>query len=170
MKKNIGLFLFLSVVWIGFSTGRVVHAEDWKGVPEESVLSLGGLAGLGIIDELSGFTMLGTLSKKIVNHGFAPDITNSVSVEVEFGPVLLAVGTALAYSFHLRWDFEKDKDWTLYALGGVGGNVLNVTSRNRGEVYPRFGIGAFYKMSGPLNARVELSHELIGVGINVPFY
>ncbi|MEO5970563.1 MAG: hypothetical protein ABIQ95_11600 [Bdellovibrionia bacterium] len=166
MKKSIKLFLFISVVCAEFSVGSVVHAEDWKGAPEESVLSLGAMAGLGVIDATSGFTIFGTLSKKIVNHGFVPDITNSVSVEGGFGPVILSSGTATAYSIHLRWDFEKDKDWTLFAMGGLGGNVLN----GRGEFFPRFGIGAFYKMSGPLNARFEISHEAIAAGINVPFY
>jgi hypothetical protein len=169
MKKSIGI-LYLGIMAFGFSTTSVVYAEDWKGVSEESVLSLGGMAGLAVIDATSGFTVLGTVSKKIVTHGFVPDITNSVSVEGAVGPVFLSVGTAVAYSIHLRWDFEKDKDWTLYALGGLGGNVLTASGSSRGEAFPRFGIGAFYKMSGPLNARVELSHELIAVGINVPFY
>ncbi len=172
MKKNIGLLLFLGAICFGFSAGRIGHAEDWKGTPEESVLSLGGMTGLGLIDETSGFTIFGTISKKIVNHGFVPEITNSVSVEGAFGPVLLSgESTALAYSVHLRWDFEKDKDWTLYALGGLGGNARwRVPGVSRSELYPRFGIGAFYKMSGPLNARVEFSHESISAGINVPFY
>ena len=167
MKNRIELVLFLSVIWIGFSANRVVYAEDWKGKPEESVLSLGALTGVGLVDQGSGLALFGTISKKIINHGFISEITDSVSVEGALGPVLLSGGTAMVYSVHLRWDFEKDQNWTLYALGGVGGNVL--TGRSS-EFYPRFGIGAFYKMAGPLNGRVELSHEAILVGLNVPFY
>jgi len=166
MKEHVGLFLFLSTVCVSIATGSVAQAEDWKGAPEESVLSIGGLAGVGLSGQSSAFTVLGTASKKIVNHGFVPDITNSVSVEGIFGPAFWSGGTALAYGLHLRWDFEKDKNWTLYAVGGLGGNALS----GRGELFPRFGVGAFYKMSGPLNARFELSHELIAVGVNVPFY
>jgi hypothetical protein len=98
-----------------------------------------------------------------------PDITDSVSIEGVIGPVFGA-GNAVTYSAHLRWDFEKDKRWTLYAIGGVGGTFHSVGGLTVSELYPRFGVGAFYKMTGPLNARVEISHETIIAGINVPFY
>ena len=166
MKNKNGLLFFLCVIWMSFVAGRFVYAEDWKGKPEDSVLSLGALTGVGLVDQGSGLALFGTVSKKIVNHGFIPEITDSVSVECALGPVFLSVGSAMIYSVHLRWDFEKDQNWTLYALGGLGGNVLS----GRSELYPRFGIGAFYKMSGPLNGRVELSHEAILLGLNVPFY
>ncbi|MFZ9595995.1 MAG: hypothetical protein ACO3A2_07955, partial [Bdellovibrionia bacterium] len=142
-------------------------ADDWKGSPEESVLSVGGLAGLGMVNSTTGLAVLGTVSKKILPQGFISEITNSASVEAQVGPVLGGLGgAAWIYSLHLRWDFEKDKNWTLYALGGLGGVTQGILS----SVTPRFGVGAFWKMSGPLNIRAELSHNLIAVGVNLPFY
>src|SRR6476620_9165319 len=73
-------------------------AEDWKGTPDESSFSFGGLAGLGIIDTSAGFALLGTASQKIVRHGFIPDIANSVSVEVAAGPVFMSGSTPFNFS------------------------------------------------------------------------
>src|SRR3569832_1626005 len=83
-----------------------VQTADWKGPPSPGEATFGGVIGMGIIDNSSGFALIGTLSKKIVKNGFVPDITNSVSVEGQLGPVFLSPGTAWFYSAHLRWDFE----------------------------------------------------------------
>lgn len=146
-----------------------VNADDWKGAPAAGDGGFGGLVGMGLIDSSTGFALIGSASKKILHSGFVPDITNSVSMEGQLGPVFLPRSTAWHYSAHLRWDFEKDVNWTFYALGGVGGNVLSVSSSSRVEVFPRFGVGAFWKMSPLINWRAEVSHELIALGVYIPF-
>lgn len=143
-------------------------AEDFKGKDEPSEFGLGALAGMGILDNHVGFALLGAASKKIVHRGFISDITNSVSIEVEMGPLFVSGGTAFQYSGHLRWDFEKDAQWTFYALGGLGGDITGASLGDRFELFPRFGIGAMWKIGQNFNLRAELSHEFIGLGIIFP--
>jgi hypothetical protein len=166
LKKVIPVVLALTISICGL---QHVKAADWKGPSDGSEGSFGGLAGLGIVDNSNGFSLIGTASKKVIKSGFIPDITNPVSFEGQFGPVFLSGATAWFYSAHLRWDFEKDSIWTFYALGGLGGNILSVNSSTRFELFPRFGIGAFWKVSPLVFVRGEISHELIALGINIPF-
>ncbi len=151
------------------SVASNAFAEDWKGKTESSEMSAGVLTGLGIIDGSSGYALLGTFSRKIVPHGFVPDINNLVSIEGAIGPVFLSGVTATAYSAHLRWDFIKDSTWTFYGLGGVGGNMMSVNSVSRFEMTPRFGMGAFFRLSDLIRGRAEISHDLVAVGVNFPF-
>jgi hypothetical protein len=145
--------------------------EDWKGKVDPSDLSLGALAGMGILDSSAGFALLGTLSKKIDYDGWVPDIANSVSLEAEAGPLWVSGATAFQYSLHLRADFQRDADWTFYALGGLGGNVTPRVLGDRFILFPRFGIGAFYNVAGTSIAiRGEVSHELIAAGVHLPLY
>ena len=155
-------------IWQAIAAGLIfmtvpVHAdEDWKGKADSSEISLGGLTGMGIINNSVGFTVLGTVSKKIVKRGFISDVNNSVSIEGLLGPAFIPAGTAWIYSAHLRWDFVKDDSWTLYAVGGTGGSLLNSSF----SLMPRFGIGAFLGLQGGLSVRGEISHDLIAAGVN----
>ena len=144
-------------------------AEDWKGTPDSREYRLGVMTGFGFVNSSVGPPLIGTASKKIVSHGFIPQINNSVSLEAYLGPVFVKDVTALAYSFHMRWDFEKDDDWTLYALAGLGGNYVSKNSSNHLDVSLRLGVGAFWKMTSTVHGRVELSHDLIGLGVSFPF-
>jgi len=169
MKHGLKRYLVV-VLMVGQMFSLFVRAEeDWKGKPDEKEVSFGGLTGMGIVNSAVGYAVLGTISKKIVRHGFAPDINDSVSIEAEVGPVFMSVGTALAYSTHLRWDFNKDPNWTFYGLGGVGGHVISLGLLNRFQLNPRFGIGAFWKITALIHVRAELSHDLVALGINLPF-
>lgn len=143
-------------------------APDWKGNPDNTEFGLGVLTGAGILDNHVGWALLGTASKKIVHRGFVPDINDSVSIEIEMGPLLISGSAAFQYSGHLRWDFEKDTWWTLYALGGLGGAVTGASLGDRFELYPRFALGAMWKIGQNFSMRGELSHEFIGVGIVFP--
>jgi hypothetical protein len=143
-------------------------AEDFKGKDEPSEFGVGAMPGMGILDNHVGFSLLGTASKKIVRRGFVPDITNSVSIEVEMGPLFVSGGTAFQYSGHLRWDFVKDSVWTLYAIGGLGGFVTGASLGDRFELFPRFGAGAILKVAQNFGLRGEFSHEFVGVGILFP--
>ncbi len=169
-------FKFFCFISLLLSQTTWVLAEDWKGRPDESEFSFGGLTGMGIIDGFAGYALLGTASKKIVSPGFAPDLNNSVSIEGALGPIFLPSsvantpgGTAWGYSVHLRWDFNKDPMWTFYALGGVGGSIASSPSGgNRFELLPNFGIGSFWKISPLIYIRGEVSNQWIAAGVNVP--
>lgn len=152
----------LSVIATGTSA---LGSEDWKGPADPADIRLGALAGLTIIDSSAGFGLIGTASKRIAPDGFVPGITNPVSIEAEVGPSWNASQTLFWYSAQLRWDFQKDDTWTIYALGGFGGNIVN----SRFEFYPRFGVGAFYKINSMISLRGEASHELTAVGVSFPF-
>lgn len=148
--------------------------EDWKGKPDDTQMGFGGLTGLGIIDQWVGYAILGTVSKKVASSGFIPNINNPLWIELELGAVFLSPGTAFAYAAQMRWDFIKDTTWTLYALGGVGGNYLNPTPANslvslsRTEFAPRFGVGGLLNVTSTVQLRGEITHDLIAVGVNVP--
>src|SRR5262245_52809752 len=123
-------------------TATPVLADDFKGKDDPSQFGFGGMAGLGILDNRGGFSLLGTASKKIIDRGFVPDIVNSVWIEAEAGPLFVGGSTAFVYSLHLRWDFVQNEVWTLYALGGAGGAITGAALGDRFELYPRFGAGA----------------------------
>lgn len=157
-------FTFVSV--IAPSPARAAAgAEDWKVKTPGSDLVVSAIPGLGIVDARAGFSFVGAVSKKILEGGFAPEISNSVSIELELGPLFARSSSALFYSAHLRWDFRKDDAFSLYALGGFGGFGASLGVGNTNEFFPRFGIGSFYKLHDLLSLRAELSHELVGVGI-----
>jgi hypothetical protein len=169
---GIGFLFFLGLTaFDGF-------AQDWKGEPESSRFSLGALTGMGVVDNSSGFAFIGTASAKVVPHGFAPDLRDSVSIEGQMGPLLINGYSSWHFSGHLRWDFEKDDQWTFYALGGLAGNVSSVAYSSsyttssyyytHTEFYFRFGVGAFWKMAKNFYWRGELSHELVALGVIFP--
>lgn len=139
-------------------------AEDWKGNPETAQWSFSALAGLGIVNATPGFALMGAAAKKIVDRGFVPDITNSVWIETELGPVFAKGSAAFQFSGHLRWDFVQNEDWTFYALGGFGGSSTGQKLGDKFEFYPRFGAGALWKVFADFNIRGEVSHELVVVG------
>jgi hypothetical protein len=144
--------------------------EDWKGDPDSSEVHLGVLSGIGILDEQIGFVLRGTASKKIVHHGFVSDLNDSVSLETEMGPLFVSGSSAFVYSLHLRWDFQKDANWTIYALGGVGGAITSAALLSRFTLLPRFGVGAFYHVNELFMIRGEISHDMIGAGVTFPFW
>ena len=145
-------------------------AEDWKGQSDNSEVHLGALAGLGMIDFNPGFVLLGTASKKIVHHGFVNEVTDSVSLETELGPLFTQGTTVFSYSLHLRWDFEMNEKLTVYALGGAGGYITGASFNNSFALFPRVGLGIFFRASDLILIRGEISHEVIAAGVTVPLY
>lgn len=142
--------------------------EDYKSVHPNNSFTGGISAGFGLVDTHGGFTLIGNLAAKVVQDGFIPDIVNPVFLEAEFGPVYVSGATFWMYSTHLRWDFVKDARWTLFALGGFGGNFGANRYGDRMALHPRFGVGAFYALD-TIDMRFEFSHEVITVGASVPF-
>ena len=143
--------------------------EAWKGKSDPSEFSLGFLAGLGLVDSHAGFSLIGTVSRKILEPGFAPDINNGVSIELAAGPWMAASGATLFYSTHLRWDFRKTSDWGLYAIGGLGGFLNSDKIGVPFEFFPRFGVGMLWRVHSDFTIRAEASHELVAVGMLFPF-
>ncbi len=144
-------------------------AEPWKGTPPDKEIHVGALAGLGIIDTTPGFALIGMASKKILSEGWIPDINDQVFIEAEIGPMFNSGHTYWIFSGHLRWDFVRDDQWTFFALGGLGGNITGASLGDRAAVFPRIGVGAFYRVADNLLIRGELSHELIAAGVSFPF-
>jgi hypothetical protein len=145
-----------------------MSGEDWKTPGLPPLYHFGALTGLGVIDHYGGFTLLGTASMTVMDRGFAPDISNSVAVELEAGPMFTSSHAAFWYSAHLRWDFQKDEDWTFYALGGLAGNDTPDSLGGHFEIWPRFGIGTIWRIDAAISLRAELSHEFMGLGISFP--
>ena len=127
------------------------------------------MAGLGFIDSGVGFLVTGNVAKKLLDHGFIPDINNQVFVEVELGPLFIKGTTAFDYSLQLRWDFNKDPEWTFYAIGGVGGTIMGSTLSDQAPVFFRFGLGAFWHIAPVISLRAQVSHEAIVTGVSVAF-
>ncbi len=141
-------------------------AKDWKGRPDAAVVHAGVVGGLGIVRGEVGFALTGSFSKMILPHGFIEDINNQASIETELGGVFGSNFSAFTYSLHLRWDFLKDTDWTFFAMGGVGGDVVGGSNLS----FPRVGMGLFRRFNDFLLFRAEVSHEVVAVGMTLPLY
>lgn len=142
--------------------------EDYKSTHPTNHFTGGVSGGFGLVDTHGGFSLVGNLAAKVVEDGFVPEIVNPVFLEIELGPTFVSGATFWMYSSHLRWDFVKDAKWTLFALGGFGGNFGSNRYGDRVALHPRFGVGAFYAMD-TVDLRFEFSHELITAGVSIPF-
>ncbi len=146
------------------STGY--SAELWKGPHFDHHGAFGASSGLGVVDGRAGFALTGQVSAVIQDRGFFPDMTNQLSIEASAGPLLgLAGTTPFQYGLHLRWDFLYNSNWTFFAVGGLGGAIMTRSF----ELFPRLGIGAFYRALDYLWIRADISHEWMTAGISVPF-
>jgi hypothetical protein len=154
----------------GATESAGTYGADWKGTPEPSPFSLGALAGFGLVNYTGGFTLLPTASAKIAKDGWLADVNDAVSIEAGLGPIFITGATSLFYTAHLRWDFQKDRNWIFYAIGGVAGFNTSTALGDDFQIFPRFGVGAMYDMQLPVLFRFELSHELIALGVNIPLF
>lgn len=160
-------FVVVTVVLISsllVATGASA-AEDWKGETRIRSWTLGAVTGLVVVDGIYGFGIEGQFARKIVDKGFAEDISNQVWIEVGVGPAVANGTWGAIYSTHLRWEFHQNSTWTFYALGGLGGSVMGVSTR----LFPRFGVGTLYHLMDNLAIRGEVSHELIAGGVSFSF-
>jgi len=152
-----------------YATSSVGTSDtDWKTPGLPPLYNFGAMSGLGVIDSYGGVAILGTASLTVLDHGFIPDISNSVATEIEAGPMITSGHGAFWYSLHMRWDFQKDNDWTFYALAGLAGNGTPSSLGGHFEIWPRFGAGAMYKITSGILLRGEVSHEFTGIGISIP--
>jgi len=150
-----------------FSFSVLSASESWKGQSPVHEFTGGAIAGMAIVGGSVGGAILGNIAKKILHRGFVSDINDQVFIELTGGPVFASGETLIGLSTHLRWDFHKDEDITLYGLGGLGGFIA--TSRTASTIFfPRFGIGGFWHLE-VLSLRGEISHEWITLGVNFLF-
>lgn len=145
------------------------EGDPWKGNPPQQVFQFSAMTGLGLIDTTPGWAWVGAAAVMLTPEGFVPDINDPVYFEGQFGPHFYAGEASWLYSAHLRWDFVRDSDWTLYALGGFGGNITGEELGDRAAFFPRFGLGAFRSITEGVKLRAELSHELTALGITFAF-
>lgn len=147
-------------------------AEDWKGTADTSSLDVGALAGLSNVQGAHGFGLLGTVAKRIGPEGFLDDVNDVVSIELALGPHFRAAANCGVYALQLRWDFQKDDQWLIYAAGGLHGNFSASAYLHSFDIYPRFAAGAMFspQKESVIRFRAEVSHEMIGVGFNIPLW
>ena len=160
------LMVFAGIVNPPIAKADAKVEEDFKGKSSEKEITLGVTQGMGLMDASVGYGVLFNAGKKLVHRGWVGDLNDQIFIEVEMGPLFIASTTIFAYSAHLRWDFQKDQDWTLFAFGGLGGDITGASMGNRWELFPRFGVGAFYALNSQLSLRGELSHEFVTLGVS----
>lgn len=165
----------LAVALLGIinSSRSLAVESDWNWPLPTHDWTLGAVPGVATINTNTGFSIQFAAARKLINKGFAPDISNQVFAEIQAGPFTSSGGSALLYSAHLRWDLILNSDWTFYALGGLGGSKTGASLGNDFQLLPRFGIGALLDLQKqthlPLALRGELSRELIGIGAQFRF-
>jgi hypothetical protein len=158
---------------IGVLTIHSSHAfgdeELWKGKPPEGEVSFGLGAGLAPLGSSGGFVSILHLGKKIVHTGFVPDINNQVWIEAAggFHYGFNSTWWSGLFSAHLRWDFIINPEWTLMAMGGVGGWFNNVGGFTTVVVHPRIAAGAVYYFTPQVGLRIDVSHEWTTLGLQV---
>jgi hypothetical protein len=143
--------------------------DNWQWPAQAHAWTLGVLPGVATINDSTGFSLQFAAAYKMLDKGFAPDISNQVFLEVQGGPFTTSRGSAFLYSAHLRWDFRLDGDWTFYGLGGLGGNKTSAALGGDFQLLPRFGAGAILSLDRqtqlPLDLRGEISRELVAFGL-----
>lgn len=146
-----------------------VAVEDWKGPTAPHTIQLGAMSGLGLVGAQAGLALIANASKRVVERGFVPDLNDSVWFEVQAGWILfIPGGNPFSYSAHLRWDFIKDDQWTLFGIGGFGGMIQPSSFGSSYWFYPRTAIGAAMSLTAhsPMQLRFELSQNWTTVGIS----
>ena len=140
-----------------------VQAESWKTYSESSSVLISSLAGLGFVGSRAGPSFLFNGSYQFLPEGLIPGIADAFSLETGLG-FCLPVHPPAFYALHLRWDFEKDGDWTFYAVGGMGG----APSASVLSFAPHFGVGGFWKGLKIPQVRFEFSSRMLGAGVGFP--
>jgi hypothetical protein len=141
--------------------------EFWKGKAPDRTATLGAMLGLGIYDGSAGFQISPNAAFKVAHEGWLEDINDQLLLELQMGPLFVKSSSVFTYSIHLRWDFERDVNWTFYPIGGLGGSISSKTLGSQWRLAPRFGLGAFWRFHPKFHARFEVTHDFIGTGVSV---
>ena len=148
------------------SIGMLPSVEEWKGKSPSQHYSAGFLGGVSVNGASNfGGVFVGHLGLLLVERGFiGGEINDQVVVEVEAGPELFSRVTALGVSTHLRWDFHRNEDFTVYGLGGVSFHV----APGFNQIHPRFGAGAIWHFEW-FGVRAEFSERWFLGGAHFSF-
>lgn len=150
-----------------------VGYDDWNWPSPTHEWTLAVMPGVATINSTTGFSLQFSAAKKVVDKGFAPDISNQVFLEAQAGPFTASKGSAFMYSLLIRWDFILNGDWTFYGIGGLGGNKTSVGLGDQFQLLPRFGVGALLDLErqthAPISLRGEFSRELVSIGAQLRF-
>jgi len=161
--KTIFLAMLL-VTATSFGAPTKAH-EDWKGDSPDTQFNLGFGGGLAFNGPSSvGGILLGSAATKISPRGFVPDINNQVFLEVQAGPEFFRTLTVFTGSLHLRWDFHRNEDLSLFAVGGLGTRLASGLT----QFYPRLGLGMFYRFD-VVDLRLEISQNWFVIGASFDF-
>lgn len=150
------------------ATQSTSAGEDYKSYNPDIQFTTGFQTGFGLVNTTGGLSILGNIATRILKDGFVPDIVNPVYLEAEFGPMFASGTTFWMYALQARWDFVRNKNWTYFAVGGLGGNFFDNSTGDHFAIHPRFGVGAFY-VTDLFDYRFQVSHEAVTVGLSFPF-
>ena len=139
--------------------------EDWKGPENATQFDFGLMSGLGTYNTSTGVAVIGSGAVKVAAEGFIPDVSDEVLVEFQGGPLFMSRGNAFTWSAHMRWDFNKDADWSFYGLGGLAGSITGASLGSVWALYPRFGVGTLWNVTDQFTLRAEVSREWITAGL-----
>lgn len=167
IKNRSSWVLLLCALAFGAMEARA--ADAWKVPVPEQNWGLSVMAGLGITAIGAGGAITGAFSRRIVSQTAIRDISNDLHVELQMGPALIAQ-TAIGLLWSLpgsalgRWDFHLDERWSFFALGGLGWSTSFIGGLAQWNFFPRFGVGAFFRLAPFFALRGEISHEQTVVG------
>ncbi len=162
------MFLVPSVVFAEpVSAIEKPSTEFWKGKAPDRTATLGAMMGLGIYDGSAGFQVSPNAAFKVAHEGWIEDINEQLLLELQMGPLFVKSSSVFTYSIHLRWDFERDANWTFYPIGGLGGSISSSALGSQWRLAPRFGLGAFWRFHPKFHARFEVTHDFLGAGVSV---
>lgn len=155
------IFTLALITSSAFAKGAV---EPWKGQPPLHEFTVGVGGGLALNGPDLGGVIVASVAKKLLHNGFLDDINDQVFLEIQGGPEFVSGVTAFGVSTHLRWDFNRNDDLTLFGIGGFWGLFgTNIT-----HFSPRFGAGLLWHLEY-FAIRTELSHNWVLLGAQMPF-
>ena len=162
------LFSFVILSLFAFNAHAV---EEWKGEPTSGNMQLSVLSGLGSYTKHGGFSLVGGAGFKVAPNGFLDDVNEVGVMEFQLGHTFVEGNDPWPYSFHFRWDFQKNIDWTFFALGGLGGHFgSDHVFSNEWVIHPRFGVGAIWSpFVERASVRFELDADKALVGMQFDF-
>ena len=102
------------------------------------------------------------------------DINNSLFIEGGVGLTMYGTvknhggTTGFAFLVDGRWDFQLNKEWTLFGELGFGYNAVSGVDTGDvtgGGLFPAIGAGAMYNFAPEWAIRADLSYQFFGAGV-----
>ena len=130
-------------------------------------------AGLGV-DYFDSFGIQTRYAYRIIDDGFIDDVNDSFYIEGGLGLTMYGSVnsnpsvTGFNVLASVRWDFQYNPEWTMFADLGFG--INSVSKVKNGDVpgggfFPAIGVGTIYSMNETTGIRFDLSYQFLGLGI-----